>query len=76
MPPHNGRMNTDNPNKLYIGTSVQFECYSGFTLYGSQTRTCQPDKTWNGTLAVCDDGRKYSSLCLPITFLCLAIFYY
>ena len=27
-------------------------------MYGSRKRTCQSDKTWNGTVAICDDGSK------------------
>ncbi|CAB4025741.1 mannan-binding lectin serine protease 1-like, partial [Paramuricea clavata] len=51
--PENGRILG---SKFFIGSTVQFSCNSGFTLYGSRKRTCQDDKTWNGTVAVCDNG--------------------
>ena len=53
--PQNGRIFG---NKFYIGSTVEFFCNSGFTLYGSRKRTCLSDKTWNGTVAICDDGSK------------------
>ena len=51
--PENGRMFG---SKFFIGSTVEFFCNSGFLLYGSRKRTCQDDKTWNGTVTVCDDG--------------------
>jgi hypothetical protein len=57
--PRNGRIFG---NKFFIGSTVEFFCNSGFTLYGSRKRTCQDDKTWNGTVAVCDDGSKLSRI--------------
>ena len=55
--PKNGRMFG---SKFFVGSTVEFFCNSGLTLYGSKKRTCQDDKTWNGTVAVCDDGSKYN----------------
>ncbi|XP_028411074.1 complement factor B-like isoform X2 [Dendronephthya gigantea] len=46
-------------NNFFIGSTVEFFCNSGFTLYGSRKRTCQDDKTWNGSATVCDDGSSY-----------------
>ena len=48
-------------NNFFIGSTVEFFCNSGFNLYGSRKRTCQEDKTWNGSVAICDDGSKWGA---------------
>lgn len=36
-----------------------FECNAGFSLQGSQSRTCQPDQSWSGVTPACKS--KYCS---------------
>ncbi|XP_033125717.1 CUB and sushi domain-containing protein 3-like, partial [Anneissia japonica] len=33
--------------------SVSYKCQPGYTIVGSTNRTCQPDKSWSGTLPSC-----------------------
>lgn len=35
------------------GSTVQYDCDPGFQLNGSDKRTCQADKTWNGNEPIC-----------------------
>uniref|UniRef100_A0ACB8EFL2 Uncharacterized protein n=1 Tax=Sphaerodactylus townsendi TaxID=933632 RepID=A0ACB8EFL2_9SAUR len=46
------------PRQPYYNVSqeLRFECYQGYTLYGSQNRTCLPHGKWSGPTTVCDDG--------------------
>nr|XP_006820863.1 PREDICTED: complement factor B-like [Saccoglossus kowalevskii] len=39
-----------------LGDTVTFRCGSGYTLYGSESRTCMENGKWNGTLTICDNG--------------------
>ncbi|XP_077986729.1 complement factor B-like isoform X2 [Glandiceps talaboti] len=39
-----------------VGDTVRFNCNSGYTLYGSEQRTCMSNGKWNGTFTVCDNG--------------------
>ena len=35
--------------------TVTYTCFSGYTnVSGSNVRTCQDDKSWSGTILVCD----------------------
>ncbi|XP_070570995.1 complement factor B-like isoform X1 [Ptychodera flava] len=43
-----------------IGNTVTFRCNSGYTLYGSERRTCMENGKWSGSLTICDNG---ASLC-------------
>ena len=45
-------------NSNSFGDVVSFFCNQGFSLSGSNTRTCQLDGTWNGDSAVCT-GRTH-----------------
>ncbi|XP_069771714.1 uncharacterized protein [Narcine bancroftii] len=36
-----------------VGETVSFECYDGYTLKGSTSRTCMKNGRWNGTNAIC-----------------------
>nr|XP_014350757.1 PREDICTED: complement factor B-like [Latimeria chalumnae] len=42
-----------------IGDSIRFECYDGYFLHGSESRTCQENGKWNGSMAICDDGSTH-----------------
>ncbi|XP_042307062.1 complement factor B-like [Sceloporus undulatus] len=46
------------PRQLQYNVSQEltFECYGGYTLRGSQTRTCLPNGKWSGETTICDDG--------------------
>ncbi|KAH0630503.1 hypothetical protein JD844_013569 [Phrynosoma platyrhinos] len=46
------------PKQLQYNVSQEltFECYGGYTLRGSQTRTCLPNGKWSGETTICDDG--------------------
>ncbi|XP_064610894.1 sushi, von Willebrand factor type A, EGF and pentraxin domain-containing protein 1-like [Liolophura sinensis] len=48
--PENGRRVG---NSLQVSSTVSFECNLGYTLYGSEQRTCQPDEQWDGQTAYC-----------------------
>ncbi|XP_032997846.1 complement factor B [Lacerta agilis] len=39
-----------------VGQELRFECYQGYTLRGSQNRTCLPNGKWSGETTICDDG--------------------
>ncbi|XP_033098555.1 CUB and sushi domain-containing protein 3-like [Anneissia japonica] len=39
--------------KFFYPYSVSYICQPGYTIVGSTFRTCQPDKTWSGTLPSC-----------------------
>ncbi|XP_070593819.1 complement factor B-like [Erythrolamprus reginae] len=39
-----------------ISQELRFTCYDGYTLQGSQIRTCLPNGKWSGETAICDDG--------------------
>ncbi|KAE8585299.1 hypothetical protein XENTR_v10021270 [Xenopus tropicalis] len=42
-----------------VGNTLQFECYTGFELKGSQNRTCQENAKWSGETTICDDNNGY-----------------
>ncbi|XP_067320852.1 uncharacterized protein [Anolis sagrei] len=46
------------PRQFYYNVSQEltFECYGGYTLRGSQKRTCLPNGKWSGETTICDDG--------------------
>nr|XP_056707345.1 complement factor B [Euleptes europaea] len=46
------------PRQPYYNVSqeLRFECYQGYTLRGTQNRTCLPHGKWSGQTTVCDDG--------------------
>ncbi|XP_061469459.1 uncharacterized protein LOC133378861 [Rhineura floridana] len=46
------------PRQLYYNVSqeLKFVCYQGYTLRGSQNRTCLPNGKWSGETSICDDG--------------------
>uniref|UniRef100_G1KLB5 Complement factor B n=1 Tax=Anolis carolinensis TaxID=28377 RepID=G1KLB5_ANOCA len=46
------------PRQPYYNVSQEltFECYGGYTMRGSQKRTCLPNGKWSGETTICDDG--------------------
>ncbi|KAK3730734.1 hypothetical protein QZH41_016116, partial [Actinostola sp. cb2023] len=52
----NGRFRGRN---FRVGRTVEFFCNAGLKLLGSKTRTCLPNKLWNGNTTVCDDGNSH-----------------
>ena len=40
--------------------TCSFSCNTGYELTGSKTRTCQNDKSWSGSTALCRRGQ-----CIP-----------
>ena len=53
--PDNGAMTCSGTGSVY-GDTCSFTCDDGFALAGSATRTCQSDRTWNGSVALCEQG--------------------
>ncbi|KAM3848851.1 complement factor B-like isoform 2-T2 [Vipera latastei] len=50
----------ENLQKFYdINQELRFTCYNGYTLRGSQIRTCLPNGKWSGETAMCDDGTSH-----------------
>ncbi|KAM8952764.1 complement factor B-like [Pelodytes ibericus] len=43
----------------YVGDEVEFECYGGFELKGSEIRTCLNNGKWSGKTAVCENHGGY-----------------
>ena len=41
---------------LSFGDTCSFTCATGYELTGSDTRTCQSDGSWSGSVAVCSRG--------------------
>ena len=39
--------------------TCSYTCNTGYELTGSATRTCQSNRTWSGTDAMCRRGEKY-----------------
>nr|BAU69616.1 C2fB1 [Sphyrna zygaena] len=42
-----------------IGETITFECYDGYELHGSVSRTCMKNGRWNGTTTVCNSGSQH-----------------
>ena len=40
----------------YEGDTCSFICNTGYELTGSNTRTCQSDGSWNGSVVICRRG--------------------
>ena len=50
------------------GETCTYTCNDGYMLTSNgEARTCQSDKSWSGSVAVCSRG-KYSFLCLHTYF--------
>ena len=59
MDPSNGVINCslgdDGVHNSYEDT-CSYTCNTGYKLTGSDTRTCQSNRTWSGTYAMCRRG--------------------
>ncbi|XP_038624473.1 complement factor B [Tachyglossus aculeatus] len=42
-----------------VSQVLTFQCYDGYTLRGSGTRTCLPSGKWDGQTAICDGGASH-----------------
>ncbi|XP_064616688.1 complement C2-like [Liolophura sinensis] len=52
QPEHGRRIGSS----FFVGDTVKFKCMTGFTLMGSQNRTCLPNAQWSGVLTICEKG--------------------
>lgn len=46
-------------NKYFVGDVLNFQCWGGFTLMGSENRTCLENGKWSGKTSICDDQEGY-----------------
>ena len=53
--PSNGMINCSLGDDTY-GDTCSFTCDTGYELTGSDTRTCQSDGSWSGSVAMCSRG--------------------
>ncbi|KAM6472546.1 complement factor B-like isoform 2-T2 [Liasis olivaceus] len=46
------------PRQAYYNVSqkITFTCYSGYSMRGSEVRTCLPSGKWSGETTICEDG--------------------
>ncbi|XP_065899234.1 uncharacterized protein [Dysidea avara] len=51
--PSNGEITPCSIGVGYEGDTCNFTCNTGYELTGSGTRTCQNDRSWSGSVAVC-----------------------
>ncbi|XP_034034299.1 complement factor B-like isoform X2 [Thalassophryne amazonica] len=42
--------------KYFVNNVTTYECYSGYTLYGSSRRVCLPNGKWSGPTPICSRG--------------------
>ena len=57
--PNNGMINCT--GNIFEDTCT-FSCNQGYELSGSEKRTCQSNKFWNGTKAMCTKGNDFYAL--------------
>ena len=53
--PSNGMISCSDETPSYEDT-CSFTCDTGYELTGSDTRTCQSDRSWSGSDAICSRG--------------------
>ena len=54
--PSNGEITSCSSGSIgvgYEGDTCSFTCNTGYELTGSDTRTCQSDRSWSGTKTMC-----------------------
>ena len=59
--PSNGRITSCSSGTTgvgYEGDTCNFTCNTDYELTGSDTRTCQSDGNWNGTVTICSGTGK------------------
>uniref|UniRef100_A0A098M115 Complement factor B n=1 Tax=Hypsiglena sp. JMG-2014 TaxID=1550645 RepID=A0A098M115_9SAUR len=50
------------PQPYYnISQNITFTCYGGYSMKGSEVRTCLPNGKWSGKITICDDGTGHCS---------------
>ena len=54
----------------YEGDVCGFLCNTGYELTGSDTRTCQSNRSWSGSVVICRRGNERCSACLNYYKLC------
>ncbi|KAJ7996327.1 hypothetical protein DPEC_G00235940 [Dallia pectoralis] len=56
-------------SQYFADNQTTYECYSGYTLRGSSSRTCQPNGKWSGGTPICsgaiEDGAKCADPGIP-----------
>ena len=59
--PSNGMMNCSlgDDEVPSSGDTCSFTCDTGYELTGSDTRTCQSDGSWSGSIAMCSRGEWF-----------------
>ena len=75
MDPANGQVVTSSGTTL--GSTATYTCDTGYTLSGSQTRTCQMNETWSLFAPVCEGmvfiHFKFGTLVGMSTVLCITV---
>ncbi|KAM6907154.1 complement factor B-like [Xenentodon cancila] len=53
--------------RYFVGNETTYECYSGYTMRGSSSRTCLPNGKWSGFTPVCsrDSGANCADPGIP-----------
>ena len=56
--PSNGiiKCSVENDRSLSYEDTCNFTCETGYELIGSESRTCQSDGSWSGSVAICNRG--------------------
>ena len=59
--PSNGEITSCSSGRVgvgYEGDTCNFTCNTGYELTGSDTRTCQSDGSWSGSVTECKRGKQ------------------
>ncbi|XP_019903514.2 complement factor B [Esox lucius] len=49
--------------QYFVNNETTYECYSGYTLRGSSSRTCQTNGKWSGATPICSSGISEGDHC-------------